>query len=150
MINQNLAIVFSSDLSSFTHTVNSLVYGIEMTGQSIETFDWDMQEIEFNGRMVFTIVVRCNETELQNFLFFVTDDNKKMTVDSYDYAVVNDPSNYKLTCAAWRKHVEFCELKLRFKRRGLGVELGDVLARVLETQDGDLVETSDGLFIEIH
>jgi len=150
VINQNLSLDFSSDITSFSHTVTRLIYGIELTGESIDTFDWDVEEIQLNGRMVFTILVRVNESELQDFLFYVTDSNKKLTIDSYDYAVVNDPVNYKLTIKAWRKHAGISELKLRFKRRGLGVDLGDVLSRVLETQDGVLVETDDGLLIEIH
>lgn len=150
MINQDLNITFESPLGTFTHTVTRVIYGIEMTGESLDTFDWDVEEIQLNGRMVFTIVVRVDESELMDFLFYVTDDDKKMTIDNYEYAVVNDPSNYKLTINAWHNIARYSELKLRFKRRGLGIDLGDVLYKVLETQDGKLVETDDGLLIEIH
>jgi hypothetical protein len=150
MINRTPTITFTADSVSFSHAMTSVIYGIELTGESIHLFDWDVQNIELNGRMVWTMTARVDADESDDFIDFITADNKELTIDNFDYAVVNDPQNYKTDFKLWQKYAGYAEIVLRFKRRSLGVDISEDVYSVLETQSGVLVETDDGLLIEIH
>lgn len=150
MIVNDLTFLFDSDAGDFTLEVKEMYYQIELVGETAALFDWSLDEILLNGRMAFVFTMRADATNITNIVSFIENDNKEITVDGFVYAVVNDPSNYKIDFKMWQNFSEYADIKLRLRRRGLGIDLGEGAYRVLETQSGDLVETDDGLLIEIH
>lgn len=150
MINATPSITFTADSVSFSHAMTLVIYGIELTGESIHLFNWDVENIQLNGRMVWTLKARVDADEANDFIDFISADNKIMRIDNFDYAVVNDTQNYKTDFKLWQKYAGYAEILLRFKRRSLGVDISEDVYSVLETQSGVLVETDDGLLIEIH
>ena len=145
----DLNIDFECASTSFTLEVKKCIFQLELVGRMLELIEYDLQELLHGGRMAFAINTRVDATEAANILLFLEDDEKELTIDGFTYAVVNDEKNHTIDFSHFQGSNAYADLKLRFRRRTLGVDWSEEqLNEYLQDHDDFYITDDQGNPIE--
>ncbi len=95
----------------------NIVFGLKMDGHVDELLDYDLEETINNVQRTLTVEAVLDADEADDMMTFISDNSgaaKTIVVDTVEYTVVNDPSNYKIDFGLWHNSNVRAKIKAKF------------------------------------